>query len=387
MNTHKAFDEPTVKFYACEILVMLEALHENNIIYRDLKPENILIDVHGHLKLADFGLAKIVESTQDLNDTFCGSPEYMAPEMLLGDKHNNSLDFYTFGCLLHEMVSEYPPFYSKNKDSMKTSIMFDLPEIDFNCSKELKHLIRWCLSKNIEERPSSVKEIMKHPFFKKVNWELIRKRKISPPWVPSLVNHFSKKLTKIPIVNNQISKEDNSLKRFDSRTSVYFEKSHYHESDKYLNSILEVRGDTSEYMVCNMTSGKNIDTISEDYISRHTIKTNTNRRGSHYTTTYVDNFEMENEPIEEIQFKKYLKNMVQKGLDMRNSEKQHNRAKSVAIPGYINQISSKEAYENGIIPDSDESPKIRIQSLFEDTQEVANRTAQDIRYQNLVEDN
>lgn len=67
------------------------------IIYRDLKPENILIDIEGHLKLADFGLAKVVSSHDALNDTFCGSPEYMSPEMLLGETHNRTLDFYTFG--------------------------------------------------------------------------------------------------------------------------------------------------------------------------------------------------------------------------------------------------------------------------------------------------
>ena len=97
LSTHDALNEEIIKVYASQIIIMLKKIHEKKVIYRDLKPENILIDVHGNLKLADFGLAKIVPELDSLNDTFCGSPEYMAPEMLLGDSHDHTLDFYTFG--------------------------------------------------------------------------------------------------------------------------------------------------------------------------------------------------------------------------------------------------------------------------------------------------
>lgn len=114
---------------------MIEKMHGKNIIYRDLKPENILIDMNGHLKLADFGLAKFVQNNSDLNDTFCGSPEYMAPEMLFGDTHDSTIDFYTFGCLLHEMVSELPPHYTKNREKMNKRIMYNNLKLSFSSSK------------------------------------------------------------------------------------------------------------------------------------------------------------------------------------------------------------------------------------------------------------
>lgn len=77
----------------------------------------------------------------------------MAPEMLFGDSHNNTLDFYTFGCLLHEMVSEFPPYYSKNREQMNSRIMYNAPLLNFTSSPELKHLIKWCLNKYIDRRP------------------------------------------------------------------------------------------------------------------------------------------------------------------------------------------------------------------------------------------
>lgn len=115
---------------------MIKSMNNKGVIYRDIKPENILIDINGHLKLADFGLAKVVSDLSNLNDTFCGSPEYMAPEMLLGDSHNNTLDFYTFGCLLHEMISGFPPYYSKSREAMNNMIVNNILKLNFNASNE-----------------------------------------------------------------------------------------------------------------------------------------------------------------------------------------------------------------------------------------------------------
>lgn len=166
MNTHSALEESTARFYACEVLLMLEDMHNKNIIYRDLKPENILIDLDGHLKLADFGLAKIVKDLKNPNDTFWGSPDYLTPEMFLQDTHNSTIDFYTFGWLLHEMVSELPPHYSKSRRIMNANIMFKEFRVKFDWSPHCADLLQKCLSKNKSDRPSSVKEIMNHPFFK-----------------------------------------------------------------------------------------------------------------------------------------------------------------------------------------------------------------------------
>lgn len=108
-------NEKDALFYTCEIIVALEYLHSKKIIYRDLKPENVLIDINGHIKLSDFGLAKRVQNLIDLNQTFCGSPEYLCPEMLSGKSHDFTVDFYTLGCIIYEMIAGFPPYFSKDK--------------------------------------------------------------------------------------------------------------------------------------------------------------------------------------------------------------------------------------------------------------------------------
>ena len=111
MSNMSCLDEKQARFYFAEILVALEYLHNNDVLYRDLKPENILIDLDGHIKLTDFSLSKR-GFRQQLNYSFCGSPEYMAPEMILREGHDFSIDFYTLGCFLYEMVIGIPPYYN-----------------------------------------------------------------------------------------------------------------------------------------------------------------------------------------------------------------------------------------------------------------------------------
>ena len=111
MNERKKFSEAESKFYFAESIIALQELHSMNIIYRDLKPENILLDIDGHIKLADFGLSNITDPNE-LRFTYGGSPSYMAPEMIEKRGHTITLDYYTLGALLYELVSGCPPFYS-----------------------------------------------------------------------------------------------------------------------------------------------------------------------------------------------------------------------------------------------------------------------------------
>lgn len=104
------YSEELAKFYFAEILLGLEFLHSKNIAYRDLKPENILIDLDGHIKIADFGLSKHIKFFEK-SYSFCGSPEYMCPEMLRNEGHNQMVDYYTLGALLYEMLTGLPPYY------------------------------------------------------------------------------------------------------------------------------------------------------------------------------------------------------------------------------------------------------------------------------------
>lgn len=104
------FSEERARFYAAEIILALEHLHQHNIIYRDLKPENVLLDSEGHLKLTDFGLSKVKMSNDGLTSTFCGTPEYLAPEVIIGEGHSYGVDLWSLGMLLYEMISGINPF-------------------------------------------------------------------------------------------------------------------------------------------------------------------------------------------------------------------------------------------------------------------------------------
>ena len=117
LRREKRFDVDKTRLYAAQIILALEYLHKKNIIYRDLKPENILVGADGYLKITDFGLSKVV-MVGEKSYTFCGTPEYLAPEIYQNKGHDADCDWWSLGALIYEMLSGAPPFYSKNKQQM-----------------------------------------------------------------------------------------------------------------------------------------------------------------------------------------------------------------------------------------------------------------------------
>ena len=169
------FEEDEAKYYIAELILAIEYLHNKDIIYRDLKPENILIDHDGHFKLADFGLAKENVTNDIPNKTFCGSLQYLSPEMLSKVGATKSSDIYGIGAILFEMISGEPPQFNQEEDLLYKKIS----EKEF-FSEDLKDLLIKMLEKDPKKR-IKIPEIKKHRFFANVDWGLIMEKKIPPP--------------------------------------------------------------------------------------------------------------------------------------------------------------------------------------------------------------
>lgn len=185
MKKYGRFPTEAVRFFTCEVIMALKFLHGKNIIYRDLKPENILVNSNGHTKLADFGFASRMNESMFL---LCGTPEYMAPEKLLGNGDTKETDYWSLGCLIYEMVCGAPPYYNANTDEIYKGILTDPvvfpPEIDGSIQDLMKKL----LNKEREKRLGcrGIKEIMDHPFFDGIDWNEVADLKLEPPFLPCL---------------------------------------------------------------------------------------------------------------------------------------------------------------------------------------------------------
>lgn len=170
------------------MVLAIEYLHQNNIIYRDLKPENVLIDRDGYIRLTDFGLSK--RNVIGEKDAFsvCGTPEYLAPEVLLKQGHGKPVDWWTLGCIIYEMVTGQPPYYSSNRQDLFEKIKHALPKLPNTLSKNIRNLLEMLFQKKPEERLGSdgAEKIKSHPWFQKVDWERIYNKQIIPPFVPVL---------------------------------------------------------------------------------------------------------------------------------------------------------------------------------------------------------
>jgi len=179
------FTEDDVKFYLAELALALDHLHSLGIVYRDLKPENILLDSDGHVKLTDFGLSK--ESIFDDSKTysFCGTVEYMAPEVVNRKGHSTAADWWSYGVLMFEMLTGSLPFQGSNRKETMTMILkakLGMPQF---LSPEAQSLLRALFKRNPANR-LGVDELKKHQFFSNINWDMLFSRKITPPFKPAV---------------------------------------------------------------------------------------------------------------------------------------------------------------------------------------------------------
>uniref|UniRef100_A0A669EWI9 Protein kinase C n=1 Tax=Oreochromis niloticus TaxID=8128 RepID=A0A669EWI9_ORENI len=186
-NCHK-FDLHRATFYAAEIICGLQFLHSKGIIYRDLKLDNVLLDSDGHIKIADFGMCK--ENMQDdvRTSTFCGTPDYIAPEILLGQKYNSSVDWWSFGVLLYEMLIGQSPFHGRDEEELFQSIRTDTPIYPNWLSKAAKDILIKLFVREPEERLGIKGNIRQHSFFSSTDWNALEQRQVPAPFTPTITS-------------------------------------------------------------------------------------------------------------------------------------------------------------------------------------------------------
>ena len=220
LRKYKYFPEANVKFYASIIGLSLEYLHKKGIVYRDIKPENILLESDGYLKLIDFGMAKILKGDEKTN-SFCGTPEYLAPEIITGEGHNRMADWWSYGTLVYEMLFGIPPFFNENIETMYeliTNKELRFPK-KFNVSDEAKDLLKKLLVKNQTQRfgiNGGFDEIKKHPFFIGIDFKALEEKKIEAPFKPKLedsfdVTNFDDEFTSEELVSSEITEKNMDL--------------------------------------------------------------------------------------------------------------------------------------------------------------------------------
>ncbi|CAI2168799.1 11740_t:CDS:10 [Funneliformis geosporum] len=178
------------QFYAAEVLLALEYLHKVGIIYRDLKLDNILLTLDGHIKIADYGLCKEEIWWGHTTNTFCGTPEFMAPEILLEQRYGRAVDWWAFGVLIYEMLLGQSPFRGDDEDEIFDAILEDEILYPINMSRDSVSILQKLLTRDPEKRLGSgrgdAEDIKRHPFFKGVNWEDMLAKKVPPPFYPSI---------------------------------------------------------------------------------------------------------------------------------------------------------------------------------------------------------
>jgi len=217
------FDERRAKFYIAELILAIQHLHNNDIVYRDLKPENILLDANGHIALCDFGLSKANLTKNDTTNTFCGTTEYLAPEVLLDESgYTKMVDFWSLGVLVFEMCCGWSPFYAEDTQQMYKNIAFGKVRFPRDTlSQEGRNFVKGLLNRNPKHRlgaTDDAEELKRHPFFGDIDWDILAKKLITPPFKPKLksetdVSYFDPEFTTALEQNGSLNERAAALAR------------------------------------------------------------------------------------------------------------------------------------------------------------------------------
>ncbi|NXO04463.1 KPCZ kinase, partial [Rhinopomastus cyanomelas] len=244
MQRQRKLPEEHARFYAAEICIALNFLHERGIIYRDLKLDNVLLDAEGHIKLTDYGMCKEGLGPGDTTSTFCGTPNYIAPEILRGEEYGFSVDWWALGVLMFEMMAGRSPFdiITDNPDMNTEDYLFQVIlekpiRIPRFLSVKASHVLKGFLNKDPKERlgcqlQSGFSDIKSHTFFRSIDWDLLEKKQTTPPFQPQItddygLDNFDTQFTSEPV---QLTPDDEDIiKRIDQSEFEGFE---------YINPLL-----------------------------------------------------------------------------------------------------------------------------------------------------
>jgi len=301
------FSEEKTKFYAAEIILGLNYLHKNNCIYRDLKPENVLIDLNGHIKLTDFGLSKICDDYPCKTKTLCGTPEYLAPEILFQNDYGIEVDWWSLGVIIYEMLSGYLPFRIVQSEKITKNIYKQKIKMFDHFSSEAKSLIKKLLEYNPKKR-IGYEKIISHPFFKDIDWDKVKNKKITPLFIP---------------------KVDNNLFKYFNTEDDLKEEYLIHEKNRMLN-----RSDNAEFYKKNIF---NIESSFDDDDNDNINSENNNCE--FYLNQIEDNYDED--------LDSYMKSDLNlNGIKVKKKDNNLNKNMDSYYPGFSFSTSDEEEVEN-----------------------------------------
>ncbi|KAJ3318088.1 camp-dependent protein kinase catalytic subunit [Blyttiomyces sp. JEL0837] len=187
LRRKERFDDDVAKFYAAEVVLAFEYLHGHGVVYRDLKPENLLIDSTGHIKIIDFGFAKEVDTE---TWTLCGTPDYLAPEIIQSRGYGKAVDWWALGILIYEMIAGHPPFFDDDPFKLYEKILACRlafpPFMDPLARDLIRRLLTPDLTKRFGNLKGGARDIKGHPWFEGVDWEALKEGAVGAPFIPPI---------------------------------------------------------------------------------------------------------------------------------------------------------------------------------------------------------